>query len=172
MGTVTVDLLASSVAQLAGRCLATISTFAWLTVVPVLAAAQSAPSGTPYQEQVVNKSCVGATSCKFVFPAPKGALTIIHVSCNLVTTLTPSEGDGNLKYLALGTSAANAPVDYIDISAGYNGVSPYYYTQAVENTVYFVPANVTPEINAQGTETIALPHSYDEPSCFISGYIS
>jgi hypothetical protein len=42
MGMVTVDFSASSVVQPSGRWLATISTFAWLTVVPVLAAAQSA----------------------------------------------------------------------------------------------------------------------------------
>jgi hypothetical protein len=158
MGTATANLSTSIVAQQRGCWFAITSTFAWLVgATPVLAAAESPSSKTPYQEQVVNKGCIGATSCKFVFPAPKSALTITHVSCSLVTTLAPNDGDGNSKYLARSTSAATSPADYIPISTGYNGSSSYYCTQAVGNTLYFVPTNVPPEINALGTGTIALP---------------
>ena len=136
-----------------------------------LIASGAALAQTSYQASVVQPSCVSATSCKFVFPAPAGNLTITHVSCSIVSTLNQSTGAGGVTYFKLFSSAAPTTQDFIPPDELVIYGDTFLHSEPSEATVYSVPAGATPEITARSSSAIAAPNTVDEPTCFISGTV-
>ena len=137
-----------------------------LACVPV---ANAALGLTLYQASLVQPSCVGATVCRFLFPAPAANLTIAHASCNILTGIGPAPTyAGGVDYFKLFSSAATTAQDFLPSTVG-ESVSSYYKNQLSDVTLYAVPAGATPEITAHAETPIIAPGNIDEPTCFISG---